>query len=68
MLESDANAWGTAGTKGKGILYNGSDSNAPKTSWWYMTASCDEDGSSSVNTWFTTASSTTVVAVVKEHN
>ncbi|HXU68001.1 MAG TPA: prepilin-type N-terminal cleavage/methylation domain-containing protein [Polyangia bacterium] len=35
--------------------------------WWYAVAICDNDGSTGTNATFTTASSTTVVSALNEH-
>jgi prepilin-type N-terminal cleavage/methylation domain-containing protein len=37
------------------------------TPWWYAVATCDNDGSATVNATFTTAFNTTVVSAQNEH-
>jgi prepilin-type N-terminal cleavage/methylation domain-containing protein len=51
------------GTQGIGLLGNAVQT-AP---WWYAIAVCDNDGSTTTNATFVTASSTTVVTSQNEH-
>jgi type II secretory pathway pseudopilin PulG len=53
------------GARGQAIL--NAASAAPTTAWWYLNASCDNDGNPAVNSLFTTAFSTTSVVMTNEH-
>jgi prepilin-type N-terminal cleavage/methylation domain-containing protein len=58
----NTNLDGTAGTLGTAIL-NGSTA----TPWWYAVAICDNDGKSTTNATFTTASTTSSISAQNEH-
>jgi prepilin-type N-terminal cleavage/methylation domain-containing protein len=57
-----ANAWGTAGTRGKALWSN----TAPTVPWFYMNAACDNDGNIAVSQLYTSGSNTTSVVVANE--
>jgi prepilin-type N-terminal cleavage/methylation domain-containing protein len=61
--------WGAfAGTMGQKFMSSGAAGGpAPATPWWYMNASCDNDGNATLNATFTTSSSTTTVYAANEH-
>jgi prepilin-type N-terminal cleavage/methylation domain-containing protein len=53
-----------AGTIGQGLLGNGTLTVGP---WWYAVAICDNDGVTTKNATFATASTTTAVSAQNEH-
>ncbi len=52
-----------AGTRGEALWNN----TAPTTPFWYINASCDNDGNSAVNSTFTSGSNNTAVVTANEH-
>jgi len=64
-----AGAWGLyAGPMGQRFWNSGAAAGpAPATPWWYVNASCDNDGNATTNATFTTASSSTSVYAANEH-
>jgi prepilin-type N-terminal cleavage/methylation domain-containing protein len=58
----NATDWANAGTRGQ-QLYN---STQPTAAWWYMSATCDNDGQAAVNTLYTSGKDTTSVVVANE--
>ncbi len=52
-----------AGSLGKALWNNA----APATPFWYVNASCDNDGNSTVNSTFTSGSNSTVIVSANEH-
>ena len=62
------NAWGAAGVAGKAVLDpTGGGATPPGVAWWYVNASCDNDGNSAVNATWVTASTSTSVVSQNEH-
>ncbi len=68
-MSGAAGAWGPfAGPMGQRFWNGGVAAGpAPLTPWWYVNASCDNDGNATVNSTFTTASSSTSVYAANEH-
>ncbi len=64
VVAGPANGWGTAGNRGKALWNN--SSTAPTSAWWYMTAACDNDGSPTLNTTYTSGLNTTAVSIINE--
>jgi prepilin-type N-terminal cleavage/methylation domain-containing protein len=62
-IAGDATGWGVAGTDGKALWSN----TQPTTVWWYVHASCDNDGNAALNATFTTGSASTTVVSANEH-
>jgi prepilin-type N-terminal cleavage/methylation domain-containing protein len=60
--------WGISGPVGQQFLTGlAAGGNPPTVPWWYLNASCDNDGNPAVNATFTTAYSTTTVHAANEH-
>jgi prepilin-type N-terminal cleavage/methylation domain-containing protein len=62
-IAGPANGWGAAGPSGQAAF----NSVAPTTLWWYVNATCNNDGASAVNATFLTTSATTNVFAKNEH-
>ena len=67
-VSGPAGSWGAfAGPMGEKFRNSGAIGPPPATPWWYVNASCDNDGNATTNATFTTASSSTTVYSANEH-
>jgi prepilin-type N-terminal cleavage/methylation domain-containing protein len=68
-VSGQAGSWGAlAGSLGQQLWNSGAANGPPPTTpWWYVNASCDNDGNAAVNATFITSSSTTTVHAENEH-